>query len=61
MVFSTRMNGQPVPETVEEDATYNTTDNNFGTAFAANSVVFSNLTEANQHLGTNVAASVQSI
>ena len=46
---------------LEETAAYDATVENFGTAFAANSTAFSNLTEANQTLGTNVSASVQDL
>ena len=40
---------------------YKDTVKNFGTVFAANLEAFNNLMEANQHLGTNVAASVTDI
>ena len=43
----------------KEDVTsYEAIAKKFGTAFAANSNAFAQLTESNQHLGQNVAANV---
>ena len=44
-----------------DEATYEASVHNFGTAFAANSKAFANLSEANQEMGTNMAANVQNI
>ena len=44
-----------------DDSAYKESVRNFGTAFAANSEAFATLSEANQQMGTNVAANVQSI
>ena len=48
----------PVPD---DNGIYESTVNNFGTAFAANSAAFEQLTESNKTLGSEVAANVSGL
>ena len=44
-----------------DDATFDETVFNFGTAFAANSSAFSQLTEANQTMGTDISQNITAL
>ena len=53
-------NTQPTKQGCD-DATFDETVSNFGTAFAANSSAFSQLTKANQTMGTDISQNITAL